>query len=406
MKKKNLFSVLIVCIMCLLFTLTGCNNNVDNNPNDDINGDTRTYYTVTFDSRGGSAVESQSIREGNLVARPQTPTKSGYSLTGWFKQDDTEWNFNTDKVNSNITLYAGWQATGNQPSDTPKNLCEVYMTFGNETITAQLYDNATARDLVSRLPLTLSFSDFNNTEKIAYLPNGSSDLDTNDAPDTFTPAAGDMTVYIPWGNIAIFYNAFRASSGLAPFGKIGNDDIVKLSQISNNTQITITKEKPNKPTDEQKILVAYFSCTNTTKGVAETICGQIEGADIYRITPTVPYTSADLNYNNSSCRANREQNDSSARPEITGSVENIEQYDVIFIGYPIWWGQAPKIIYTFFESYDYDFDGVTIIPFCTSGSSGMGTSATNLHSLAPNANWKSGARISGNNVSALIAQMN
>lgn len=89
-----------------------------------------------------------------------------------------------------------------------------------------------------------------------------------------------------------------------------------------------------------------------------------------------------------------------------GSVENIEQYDVIFIGYPIWWGQAPKIIYTFFESFDYDFAGVTIIPFCTSGSSGIGTSAKNLQSLAPSANWKAGARISGTNVDALIAQMN
>lgn len=94
----------------------------------------------------------------------------------------------------------------------------------------------------------------------------------------------------------------------------------------------------------------------------------------------------------------------SAYPEMTGSVENIEQYDVIFIGYPIWWGQAPKIIYTFLES--YDFDGVTIIPFCTSGSSGIGSSVTNLHSLATKPNWKSGARISGNNVSSLIGQLN
>ena len=162
----------------------------------------------------------------------------------------------------------------------------------------------------------------------------------------------------------------------------------------------------NSVTTDSNVLVSYFSCTNTTKGVAETIHNQISDSDIYRITPAVPYTSADLNYSNSSCRANREQNDPSARPEITGSVENIEQYDVIFVGYPIWWGQAPKIIYTFFESYDYDFDGVTIIPFCTSGGSGMGSSATNLHSLAPAANWKSGARITGNNVSSLIGQMN
>ncbi|MDE7453333.1 MAG: NAD(P)H-dependent oxidoreductase [Clostridia bacterium] len=158
-------------------------------------------------------------------------------------------------------------------------------------------------------------------------------------------------------------------------------------------------------TVEQKVLVAYFSCTNTTKKVAEKINERIEGSDIYRITPAVPYTTADLNYN-TDCRANREQNDPTARPEISGKVENIEQYDAVFIGYPIWWGQAPKIIYSFFESCDYDFDGVTIIPFCTSGSSPIGSSATNLHGSAPKANWKSGARISGNNVDSLIGQLN
>lgn len=157
-------------------------------------------------------------------------------------------------------------------------------------------------------------------------------------------------------------------------------------------------------TVESKVLVAYFSCTNTTKGVADTIHKQISGFDIYRIMPAVPYTPEDLNYN-TDCRANREQNDPSARPAISGKIENIEQYDGIFLGYPIWWGQAPKIVYTFLESCDHDFDGVTIVPFCTSGSSGIGASAVSLHGSAPKANWKTGARISGNDVSSLIAQM-
>lgn len=172
---------------------------------------------------------------------------------------------------------------------------------------------------------------------------------------------------------------------------------------TNNT--TDTTEPNGSETAENKVLITYFSCTNTTKSVAETIHGKIAGSDICRITPAVPYTSADLNYN-SDCRANREQNNPSARPEISAKPDDIERYEVIFIGYPIWWGQAPKIIYTFFESYDYDFAGVTIIPFCTSGSSGIGSSATNLHTLAPSANWKAGARISGNNVESLISQMN
>lgn len=151
---------------------------------------------------------------------------------------------------------------------------------------------------------------------------------------------------------------------------------------------------------EQKILVAYFSATNNTETIANYIQSYLN-ADIYEILAAVPYTTADLNYN-SDCRANREQNDPTARPEINGSAKNIEQYDVIFIGYPIWWGQAPKIIYTFFESYDYDFSGVTIIPFCTSGSSPIGSSATNLHNLAPNANWLDGQRFSGSTSSQTV----
>ncbi len=339
---------------------------------------------------------------GNYFIADSTITKINYAGTEaeWnaIEKSATMWNYG----NSNV------QVAYSSASNTPVILSEIYMTFNGETITAQVYDNATARDLLSRLPLTLSFTDYNNTEKIAYLPNGSSALNTSDAPETFTPSAGDITVYAPWGNIAIFYNSFSASAGLVPFGKISSEGIAKLSKISDNTNITITREKPTtpeQPTDEPKVLIAYFSCTNTTKGVAEAIHSQVSGSDIYQIVPAVPYTSADLNYN-TDCRANREQNDPTARPKISGSLPNIEQYDVIFIGYPIWWGQAPKIIYTFFESYNFDFDGVTIIPFCTSGSSGIGSSATNLRNLAAKANWKSGARVSGDNVSSLIAQMN
>ena len=153
-------------------------------------------------------------------------------------------------------------------------------------------------------------------------------------------------------------------------------------------------------------LIAYFSCTNTTEGVAKHIQAETKGT-LYEITPEVPYTSADLNYN-SDCRANREQNDPTARPTISGSVQNMEEYDVVFIGYPIWWGQAPKIIYTFLES--YDFSGKTIIPFCTSASSGIGSSDTNLHTLAPSAEWISGKRFpsgtSQNTVAEWIKSLN
>ncbi|MCM1368168.1 MAG: cyclophilin-like fold protein [Roseburia sp.] len=137
-----------------------------------------------------------------------------------------------------------------------------------------------------------------------------------------------------------------------------------------------------------EVLVAYFSCTNTTEGIADSIV-EITGGTRYRIQPKVPYTEDDLRYYTDG-RADREQADPTARPEIDGSVEDMNTYKIVFLGYPIWHGQAPKIIYTFLES--YDFSGKTIVPFCTSHSSGIGSSDTNLHSLAPNAEWKDGKR--------------
>ncbi len=145
------------------------------------------------------------------------------------------------------------------------------------------------------------------------------------------------------------------------------------------------------PGEGSRVLIAYFSATNTTEGIANHL-NAILDAGLYEIVPETPYTPADLNYN-TDCRANDEQNDPSARPAISGGVENMGQYDVIFLGYPIWWGQAPKIISTFLES--YDLGGKTIVPFCTSGSSGIGSSATNLHSLASGATWLDGQRFGG-----------
>lgn len=141
-----------------------------------------------------------------------------------------------------------------------------------------------------------------------------------------------------------------------------------------------------------KVLVAYFSATGTTKPLAE-YAAEILSADLYEIVAEDPYTEADLAYYTNG-RADQEQNDPSARPEISGSVENMEDYDTIILGYPIWHGQAPRIISTFLES--YDFSGKTILLFCTSHSSGVGSSADNLHELCPDSvNWLDGKRFEG-----------
>lgn len=171
---------------------------------------------------------------------------------------------------------------------------------------------------------------------------------------------------------------------------------VEWNEREQSVTITNTKtaeENPTKQPEEtkeptSKSLVVYFSATGNTKALAEKIAEE-SVSDVFEIVPEEPYTSADLNYN-SDCRANDEQNDANARPAISNKLENLEDYDVIFIGYPIWWGTMPKIINTFLET--YDLSGKTIMPFCTSGGSGISTSVSAIKSACPNADVKTGFR--------------
>ena len=141
----------------------------------------------------------------------------------------------------------------------------------------------------------------------------------------------------------------------------------------------------------KNILVAVFSASGVTKRVGETIA-KLSGGDFYEITPEERYTSDDLNWMNKKSRSSVEMNDSAARPKIEGTIENMDEYDTVIIGFPIWWGIAPRIIETFLES--YDFAGKTIIPFCTSGRSGVGRSDTELHkNVSGGVNWKKGVQI-------------
>lgn len=164
--------------------------------------------------------------------------------------------------------------------------------------------------------------------------------------------------------------------------------LILSSCTANNSQSDNTTITPG----DNNVLVAYFSVTNNTEKLANYVKKYLQ-SDIFEIVPTQEYTSADIDYN-SDCRANREQNDDNARPEIKYTISDISQYDTIVLGYPIWHGQAPKILYTFVES--YDLSNKTILPFCTSGSSPIGSSATNLAKSAPNANWLDGKRFAAN----------
>lgn len=140
------------------------------------------------------------------------------------------------------------------------------------------------------------------------------------------------------------------------------------------------------------VLVAYFSATGTTKGVAEKIAA-VTGGDLYEILAADPYTDDDLNYNDSSSRSTSEQNDKNARPEIGSEDISLEGYTTIYLGFPIWWGEEPRILDTFVEK--YSFEGITVIPFCTSGGSGIGRSGPNMEALAGAGTWLEGKRFSG-----------
>lgn len=139
-------------------------------------------------------------------------------------------------------------------------------------------------------------------------------------------------------------------------------------------------------------LVAYFSASGVTRKVAEKLAHVLE-ADLFEITPEVPYTRADLNWMNSKSRSSVEMNDPSSRPAISSKVEDMSQYTHVFVGFPVWWYREPSIIDTFMEA--YDFSGIKVIPFCTSGGSGIGNSGANMQKLAPGAAVTEGKRLSG-----------
>ena len=149
--------------------------------------------------------------------------------------------------------------------------------------------------------------------------------------------------------------------------------------FSESSETLTTQPEETEPEEQgSRVLVAYFSATNTTEGVAEHIVNGL---------------NADLNYNDNNSRTTIEINDPKARPVISGSIENMEQYDIVFIGYPIWWGEAPRIVSTFVES--YDFSGKTMVPFATSDGSGMGRTVDELKKLCPDADWKVGKMVNG-----------
>ncbi len=153
---------------------------------------------------------------------------------------------------------------------------------------------------------------------------------------------------------------------------------ISLSACSQNNK------KENK---EMKVLVAYFSASGTTKGVAQQLA-EVAGADLHEIKPAQPYTDADLDWRDKQSRSSVEMQDKSSRPAITAKLQNMKDYDVVYVGFPIWWYTCPTIINTFMEA--YDFQGKTVIPFATSGGSSIKKACEDLKATYPDIKWKEG----------------
>ena len=146
-----------------------------------------------------------------------------------------------------------------------------------------------------------------------------------------------------------------------------------------------SQKKENK--EMKKVLVAYFSASGVTKGVAQQLA-EVTGGTLHEIKPAQPYTDADLDWRDKQSRSSVEMQDKSSRPAITDKLKNMQDYDIIYVGFPIWWYTCPTIINTFMEA--YDFKGKTVIPFATSGGSSIKKACEELKAAYPDVNWKEG----------------
>ena len=199
--------------------------------------------------------------------------------------------------------------------------------------------------------------------------------------------------------LGIILTACLVGCGSSDRGTLNdNEQAIISNQAVSDTEeqeLSVENRQTEKDADfeqkkEQKVAVVYFSGTGNTREVANVLAKEAE-ADIFEIIPENMYTADDLNYNDDNCRANQEMNDDSARPAISNDLSVVSEYDVIYLGYPIWWGTAPRIIQTFIEN--YDISGATVYMFCTSGGSGIESSISDLQMLYPDINIVDGKRL-------------
>ena len=495
MKKLKLLAFVMSLVLCLCFALTACNPS---------GGGNETYYTVTFDSQGGSAVESQRVLAGNPARTPESPTNGDLIFQGWHKSTDENaelWNFTTDRVNSNITLYAFWgvdndiatesityerNAAGNgyvvtgAGQDTKIVIPEQYEGLPVVEIgeSAFAYSRHTSDILSVTIPdsvTAIGLNAFHNQDALVSVNIGTNSKLTSIGNNAFSGNSALTSFYLPAGfttlgndvfNNCGSLNTFTVSNGNTVYSGEGNNLIeiashtlirgtnsskipssvteiapaafrkanvitelfipVSVTKIGNyfiadSTIATIKYEgteddwnaieKGSMWDDDCDVvieyevkltsdvpLIAFFSRADenysvgyiekgNTHIIAEMIA-EYTGGELFHIERSTPYPAE---YRACTDEAQREKN-ANARPELLANID-ISEYDTIYLGYPNWWGDMPMPVYTFIESHDWE--GKTVIPFCTHAGSGLSGTVSTLRSKLSGANVLNGLAIAG-----------
>lgn len=267
---------------------------------------------------------------------------------------------------------------------------KVKISFKGKSLTATFDDNATSRYILNMLPHTFPMLDLYDDEMCYRF---SEELPADDVR-TYQHELGEIFYWPPGHSFVIRYAKPYEPLTIQHIGQV-DSGVEQMAGIG-DTDVTFEIIEGG---SSSKTLVAYFSFTGTTKGIATTLA-DVTGADLYEIVPEEAYDANNSNYYDESTRAYKEQyGPATARPAIKKTLQNASGYDVIFLGSPIWYGKSPRLIYSFLD--EYKFAGKTVIPFVTSGSSGIGTTQSEFQSTYSDIKWKSGARLNGKDADAL-----
>lgn len=242
---------------------------------------------------------------------------------------------------------------------------KIEIAYRGSILYATLQDNPTTRDFVAQLPLEIELEDYAGTEKIFYLLRK---LTQKDAPAGYSASAGDITYYSPWGNLAIFYKDFGYANGLIHLGKIENEiDLLKIKSTE-KARITVSNlPSRNEKTapEDTKTLIVYYSWSGNTRHIAGKIQQQT-GGTLFELKPVNEYPRS----YGACVDVAKKEIDTEFTPELKAMPENLDSYDTIFVGSPIWWHTLASPVLSFIKN--NDLSGKTIIPFCTHGGGGQG----------------------------------